>query len=153
MFPNATYSYSYLSSRLPSRQKGSMLVVAIFVLTVMFLLAAALINISQNEDKALTQEVWGTRALFAANSGADAALAQLFPLNGNEHSCNEVSENWSAPDVVGFANCAIEIGCQSFTADNVTQYRISSKAVCKSGSGSDQLRVSRQVEVLAKQEG
>ncbi len=126
-----------------------MLVIAIFVLTVMFLLAAALINISQHEDKALTQEVWGARALFTANSGADAALARLFPLDGSQGTC-EMSSVWTPPALVGFSSCHdVHLTCRAFTADTVTQYLIGSKAIC----GSGELRVSRQVEVLAKKEG
>jgi len=131
------------------RQAGSALVIGIFVITVMFLLAAALINIVEDADTGLTQEVWGTRALAAANSGADAALAQLFPLNAAANvipTCASVSSSWTPPDVVGFHACSVSLSCTSYAAGTVTQYRINSKAVCESGD----TRVSRQVEVEAR---
>ncbi|MGL4747118.1 MAG: MSHA biogenesis protein MshP [Shewanella sp.] len=131
------------------RQGGSALVIGIFVITVMFLLAAALINIVEDADTGLTQEVWGTRALAAANSGADAALAQLFPLNAAANvipTCASVSSSWTPPDVVGFHACSVSLSCTSYAAGAVTQYRINSKAVCESG----ETRVSRQVEVEAR---
>lgn len=131
------------------RQDGSALVIGIFVITVMFLLAAALINIVEDADSGLTQEVWGTRALAAANSGADAALAQLFPLNAPANAtatCTSVANSWTPPDVVGFHACSVSLSCTSYAVGAVTQYRINSKAVCESGD----TRVSRQVEVEAR---
>ncbi len=126
-------------------QRGSALVIGIFVITVMFLLASALINIVKDADEGLTQEVWGTRALAAANSGADAALAQLFPLNGGAPSCQASSE-WTPPDVVGFHACSVTISCNAYSVGTLTQYRINSMAICESG----ETRVSRQVEVEAR---
>ena len=133
------------SHALPARQHGSALIIGVFVITVMFLLASALINIVQDGDTGLTQEVWGTRAFAAANSGADAALAQLFPLNGSVGICL-ASSSWTPPNVVGFHACRVELSCKAYAVDTVTQYLINSKAVCESG----EIRVSRQVEVEAR---
>ncbi|BFL82128.1 MSHA biogenesis protein MshP [Shewanella baltica] len=130
---------------LPARQRGSALIIGVFVITVMFLLASALINIVQDGDTGLTQEVWGTRAFAAANSGADAALAQLLPLNGSVGICL-ASSSWTPPNVVGFHACRVELSCKAYAVDTVTQYLINSKAVCESG----EIRVSRQVEVEAR---
>ena len=127
-------------------QHGSALVIGIFVITVMFLLAAALINIVQDSDEALTQEVWGARALGAANSGADAALAQLFPIAGGVSVC-AASSSWTPPNVVGFHACTVTLSCTPVAAGGQTQYRIMSHAVCESGG----MRVSRQVEVQARE--
>ena len=133
------------SYALPVRQRGSALIIGVFVITVMFLLASALINIVEDGDTGLTQEVWGTRAFAAANSGADAALAKLFPLNGNVGTCL-ASDVWTPPDVTGFHACSVTLTCTAYALDTVTQYRISSKAVCESG----ETRVSRKVEVEAR---
>ena len=130
---------------LPAQQRGSALIIGVFVITVMFLLASALINIVQDSDTALTQEVWGTRAFAAANSGADAALAQLFPLNGSVGICLATS-TWNPPNVTGFHACSVTLTCTAYAVDAVTQYRINSKAICESG----ETRVSRQVEVEAR---
>ena len=134
---------------LPARQRGSALIIGVFVITVMFLLASALINIVQDGDTGLTQEVWGTRAFAAANSGADAALAQLFPLNAAANAtatCTSVSNTWTPPAVVGFHACAVTVSCDVYKVGAVTQYLIKSTAVCESG----ETRVSRQVEVEAR---
>lgn len=128
-----------------SRQRGSVLIVGIFVITVMFLLAAALIRMVSDADEALTLEVWGARALASANSGADAAMAKLFPISGGAPVCNS-SDSWTPPAVVGFHGCVVNLSCNSFSAEGVTQYLVVSRAHCESGD----LRVSRSVEVSAR---
>lgn len=135
---------------LPVRQRGSALIIGVFVISVMFLLASALIKILEDGDTGLTQEVWGTRAFAAANSGADAALAQLFPLAaavGDVPACSSVSSTWkNMPNVTGFHACSVSLTCTEYKVGAVTQYRINSTAVCESGD----TRVSRQVEVEAR---
>ncbi|WP_418357970.1 MULTISPECIES: MSHA biogenesis protein MshP [Shewanella] len=138
-------------------QRGSALIIGIFVLTVLFLVAASLIRIVGDADESVNVEVWGTRALFSANSGADAALAQLFPLNGSLANCSNVSPTWTAPaNALGFYSCSVTTSCNAATVGSVIQYRISSLAICQTGdcsgggSTSTCLRVSRQVEVEAR---
>ncbi|MEZ8186636.1 MSHA biogenesis protein MshP [Shewanella sp. 5S214] len=148
----------YPKLKLPQHsQQGSALIIGIFVLTVMFLLAASLIRIVGDADESVNMEVWGTRALFSANSGADAALSQLFPLSGVNGSCSNVSSTWSPPTGGnGFHNCTVLVNCNATTVASITQYRINSLAVCETGNcagnsdSSTCLRVSRQVEVEAR---
>jgi MSHA biogenesis protein MshP len=149
MFPNHKLTHH--------SQRGSALIIGIFVLTVMFLVAASLIRIVGDADESVNMEVWGTRALFSANSGADAALAQLFPLSGSAATCTDVASTWSPPNnAVGFHSCTVNISCNAASTSGVTQYRINSLAVCETGdcagdsSSSTCLRVSRQVEVEAR---
>ncbi|MGX9461958.1 MSHA biogenesis protein MshP [Shewanella sp. A14] len=137
-------------------QQGSALIIGVFVLTVMFLIAASLIRIVGDADESVNMEVWGTRALFSANSGADAALAELFPVNGSVANCADVNTTWVSPAGLGFYNCSVSITCNIATVGSVNQYRINSLAVCETGncagtaSSSTCLRVSRQVEVEAR---
>ena len=138
-------------------QGGSALIIGIFVLVVMFLLAASLIRIVGDADESVNMEVWGTRALFSANSGADAALAELFPVNGTSATCANVSPTWTPPiGGNGFHNCSVSITCNVATVGSVVQYRINSSAICETGNcagnadSSTCLRVSRQVEVEAR---
>jgi MSHA biogenesis protein MshP len=146
----------FLKLSIKSHQQGSALVIGIFVLIVMFLLAASLLRIVDDSDASISMEVWGARALNSANSGADASLGQLFPLNGATASCINVSSTWIPPaNAVGFHGCSVTITCNSATVSSLTQYRISSKAVCETGacganSSTDCLRVQRQVEVEAR---
>ncbi|WP_133405671.1 MSHA biogenesis protein MshP [Parashewanella tropica] len=129
-----------------TKQRGSMLVLGIFILTVMFLLAATLIKVSQNEDQAITIEVQGARALFAANSAIDSGLARLFPVNGGSASCNLTNPDWINSDPA-LAACDVTWSCQRFNVPAVgTQYKLTAKAKCGNGEN----RVSRTVEVMAR---
>ncbi|MGS0682583.1 MSHA biogenesis protein MshP [Shewanella sp. 125m-7] len=150
-----------------SRQRGSALVIGVFIITVMFLLAATLINVLDDADQDISLEVWGTRAFAAANTGADSALATLFPVDGSNGSCNTQAP-WNTPwhigtatGLVGFNGCSVVMTCSAITTNlaqnNMTQYLITSTATCSTGqcdSGTDSdvscIRVSRQVEVEAR---
>lgn len=137
--------------------------IGVFIITVMFLLAATLINVLDDADQEISLEVWGTRAFAAANSGADRALAALFPVDGSAGSCPPQT-TWNigtATGLVGFNGCSVVMTCSSVTTNlpqnNMTQYLITSTATCSTGqcdSGSDSdascIRVSRQVEVEAR---
>lgn len=137
-----------------AKQQGSALVIGIFVITVMFLMSAALINVLEDADEQVNLEVWGTRALFAANSGADSALAQLFPLDGSGASCDNVSASWAPPTAPGFHQCSVVLTCTPTTVASITRFLITSASTCVTGncSGDDSncLRVNRQVEVEAR---
>ncbi|WP_179025801.1 MSHA biogenesis protein MshP [Shewanella sp. Scap07] len=154
-------SHSYQRSRLSRSQamtkvrgqRGSALVIGIFIITVMFLMSATLINVVRDADEQVNLEVWGTRALAAANSGADFALSQLLPIDGSTGAC-ALNQTWTPPNEVGFANCSVTYSCVVQNFDSQTQYRITSRASCESSgcaSGAeDCLRVSREVEVQAR---
>jgi MSHA biogenesis protein MshP len=144
-----SHKMPYVSNKttMARKQRGSALVMAVFVITVMFLLAAALINMATDGDDGFNQEVWGTRALATANSGADAALARLFPLAGGVSDCAAVTTPaWTPPASVGFSGCRVTLECFSYSVGTQTQYRITSEALCELGN----MRVRRQVEVEAR---
>lgn len=152
-----------LSGNYRAKQRGSALVIGVFIITVMFLLAAALINVLNDADQQISVEVWGTRAFAAANSGADRSLATLFPLDGSNGSC-DASVTWDIgtdTGLVGFHGCTVRMACSTVTVNlprnNMTQYLITSTATCSSGecnagveSDASCIRVSRQVEVEAR---
>lgn len=148
-----------------TRQRGSALVIGVFIITVMFLLAATLINVLNDADQQISVEVWGTRAFAAANSGADKSLATLFPVNGTNGNC-ATETSWdigSDTGLVGFHGCKVLMECSKVETTypapqaNMTQYLITSTATCSTGecdsgvgSESSCIRVSRQVEVEAR---
>lgn len=63
-----------------SRQRGSVLMVAIFVITVMAVMAAALIRIDWSGQDTTTREILASRAWYAAHSGNEYMMSKLFPL-------------------------------------------------------------------------
>ncbi len=126
------------------RQHGFSLPIAIFILVIMSLIAAAAVSIMQSGMTGVSNEVLSTRAFYAAESGAQAAMNQLFPLNGAAANCpaNYSSINHSS---TGLANCTSSAQCSSQTIASKTYYTITSTGVCSAGD----LAATRQVQVLA----
>ena len=168
MFPNPSQNRMKHTLQQPlAKQRGSALIIGVFIITVMFLLAATLINVLDDADQQISLEVWGTRAFAAANSGADRALAELFPVDQvgvGTCNANPTGVPWNIgtdTGLVGFHGCSVIINCNAVTTTtlpiNMTQYLITSTATCStgqcdSGSNSDAscIRVNRTVEVEAR---
>lgn len=132
MFPNIRRDRS---NRLrPGKQRGSMLVMAIFVLTVLSLLGMAMIQILSDGNRSIVYEVYGARAFNAANSGAERALGLLFPPGGGNGSCPAPTP-FSLASQVAFHGCTIKVKCQTFdiTETGFRHYRLESAASCDAG--------------------
>ncbi len=135
-----------------SRQRGSALVVSLFIITVMGAFAAAMIRIDWSGQDTTAREVFSTRAWYAAHSGNEIVLSKLFPLGqavSDPAACiNYKDEN--ALDAGLFSCQLLEVECtKSSYQDNGTEafkYRLVSKAIC----GTGQYSTTRKQEVWAK---
>ena len=84
-----------------STQKGSALVIAIFIIIVLSALGAALVNMLDSSQEGVAYEVLGTRAYTAAQSGLQWQLSETFPLGSNAISCkNQADINSLTPNFV-----------------------------------------------------
>ena len=159
MFPN----HSLVNRK---RQQGSALAIAVFVVVVMTMLTVAISrNISASSDQSV-QEVLGTRALMAAESGNEIALSALFPIATGAPAvatdCSAVNRSIQYfNNTPGLANCVVTTtSCDEQTNGSDTYFRIQSRGVCKASlqnnaadgncNNTDQVCVSRQLEVEAK---
>lgn len=142
----------YLNRR-PHHQRGSMLVMSLFVILVVAFLGASLVNLISSASQTTIYEVLGARARFAADSGVQKLASSSFPLNSSIQDCNQtISNPVSFSNTAGFANCSYTARC---TTKDITvkgtghnYYRFSSTGVCQSGD----VWVSRTVSVDAFQE-
>ncbi len=130
-------------------QKGSALVIAIFVIVVMSLLGSALVRMLNAEAETIAYEVLGTRAFQAAQTGLQVKLSELFPLGGTSGSCDaDVNVNLSV--IEGLENCDVERAeCSIDTpipVDGITYYTIISEGQCDFGG----VITSRTLEVKAR---
>ncbi|MFT4925607.1 MAG: MSHA biogenesis protein MshP [Phenylobacterium sp.] len=129
-----------------AKQRGSMLVIAVFILTVMMLIATTMMDVLSDSANAVAYEVYGTRALSAANSGAELAMQQIFPYDGaaipvvcpvaaNYDATVEFALNLSGSNHTGFTDCTVAVQCLQFEVAETgyTHYRIESTATCGSG--------------------
>ena len=128
-------------------QQGSMLIIAIFIITVMVFLAVALQDVFDKAAKSVAYEVFGARALNAANTGAEVALQKVFNLqsetplsfNGANPAVATLYLNSSAFKGVMF-NCEVVVSVEKFTVSDATyyydylHYRIESTATCVQGN-------------------
>lgn len=141
------------------QQRGSVLLVAIFTMIALGGLGIALLKISSSQQAITTREVLGARAFFAASSGTEWAMTQLFPLATNPLSL-PVANCSSKPIEIkfdtqlgetekGLAGCSALISCFIETSQGsvpMLQYRINSKGVC----GAGEFKVTRIQNVWAR---
>ena len=132
MFPKLaiTVIIKKKKSKIPSKQQGSALVIAIFIITVMTLLGAALVRMVSSNAETIAYEVIGTRAYQAAQAGAQRKLSELFPLNG-PRVCTGGGYDFSS--IQGLENCeAINVTCEEdATVDGVSYYTVTSTGQCE----------------------
>lgn len=116
------------------QQKGSAMVLAVFIMVIMTLLGAALVRMISSNAETIAFEVIGTRAYQAAQAGAQIKLGEMFPLLPNIGKClahdGDVKYDFSALN--GLENCkASKVDCvEGPTVDTITYYTITSTGQC-----------------------
>lgn len=134
-------------NRALNKQKGSALVIAIFIIVIMTLLGSALVKIISSNAETIAYEVIGTRAYQAAQIGSQKKMSQLFPLLPNNGEClGDVEYNFSS--IEGLENCkAVNVGCiEEATVNGVTYYTITSTGQCSVAG----VFTSRTIEISAR---
>ncbi|MGN5139067.1 pilus assembly PilX family protein [Aeromonas sp. 164P] len=123
----------------PNAQRGSALMIALFVIVIMSLLAATLGRLLVDSGDKHTLDVRGTRAFLAAQSGLEVALSRLFPLSpaSNSAFCLEVDkvdrlELNDAADPQIMTGCRASVSCKLVheTVSNTRSYRLVSEGAC-----------------------
>lgn len=142
-------------SRKNPKQRGSALVVAIFIIVVMSILAAVIARVLTTTSASSVDEVYGARAFHAANSGAQVFLTSLFPLGEDgaaNSACNSTIpvQDFTQSDTA-LKNCTAEVSCEfaEFSEYTLTHYRIISVGRCTVGDR----QYSREVILEAIDEG
>lgn len=124
-----------------SKQQGSSIVLALFVIIILTLLGSVLMRIISTSSETVSQEVLGTRAYMAANSAMQAELQLLFPFNGATGVCTanktHLLENL-AEDIPGLYDCDATTTCDNYypilvDPTAIQYYRLTSTGECGSG--------------------
>jgi MSHA biogenesis protein MshP len=140
------------SGFLGAKQRGSMLVIAVFVIIVFSLLGLTLTRMLASSSDAIIHEVYGLRALSAARTGVEQAISAAFPLAPEAPSCNAAPVapvNFNS-NIKGLENCSYVAGCEAITVTDgatYTYYRFESTGSCLVG----EILVSRRISVDALQ--
>lgn len=140
-----------------SSQKGSALVIAVFISVVILLLVVALSKLLIASSEGVSYEVQGTRSFFAAQSGIEYALIELFPLASATvtSSCPGSLQNGELPDLMlepsinfnteGLRNCSVHISCQVRLSgvNEISHFWLTSTGRC----GADGVQTSRTIQM------
>jgi MSHA biogenesis protein MshP len=130
-----------------AKQKGSAIVIAIFVIVVMALLAAGLVKILASTAESVAYEVIGTRAYAAAQTGAQWQLLEVFPHDTDaKTACPTPNTEPDFSNVEGLKNCTASVNCDDEEFDGTTYYVITSTGQCSVGG----VITSRTVEIEAR---
>lgn len=129
------------------RQAGFGLPAAIFVITVLALVIAAMSSLLSSSARTVSLQVQSHRAFYSAESGLQLALNLLLPPGGSAARSCSVSPFYSQTfSVTGLNGCSVSVACRSITDSGDTFYTLSSQGRC--GSGDDQ--AVRTLEVMVQ---
>lgn len=120
----------------PNKQTGGVLIIAIFIIVVLSLLGASMLNLQQTSAKQGIYDVYATRASFAAYSANEVAMLTVFKNKKNtEEASICLGEMEKVPVVLpqkisGFANCQAYYTCQLTDSKVGHVYTLVSAAFC-----------------------
>ena len=113
-----------------SAEKGSALVMVIFIMVVLALLLAALAYITAQSNQNSAYQIASTRAYWAAQSGAEWGTYQIAPATGSA-----ASQCFSPAIIPGLGGCSATVTCSSSaTVASTTSYQITSQGACPAGN-------------------
>ncbi|MGJ8691083.1 MAG: hypothetical protein ACSHW0_01230 [Thalassotalea sp.] len=146
---------SFRAIKTKRRANGSALMIALFVIVVMALLGAAILNMQRTSSESIAQEVLGTRALAAARTGMQIQLQKLFPLKAVSGNCPNTTYIYDLAAIAGLPNCQAAASCTNYaTHDGIAYYRLVSTSTCGSGDmksdSSNIVLSSRTIQVEAR---
>lgn len=117
------------------QQQGSMLVIALFIIVVISLLAASLSRILSSTADSVANEVYSSKAYYAAESGMEFGIYRVLRTT---QTCADFPGTTDIPFAiggeVGLENCSITISCQTIPVDvNTNQFYLRSTGICDGG--------------------
>lgn len=137
--------------RSPQYQRGIGVPAAVFVITILALLAVAINELVSENSETFQEEVLLTRAFYAAESGAGFALNALFPPEEFPRYQSEITNNAicdAGPreytlTAEGLNACEISVTCVvDAVVDGVEYYTITSAGTCSDVTRTVQVRTS-----------
>ena len=114
--------------------QGFGLPAAIFIITVLSMIVAAISSLGESSSVAFGQDINSIKAFYAAESGAEIGLARRFAVTGASAGCTaNIYANSSG--LTGLNGCTVTVDCSSVLVDGIDYYTLISTATC--GNGSD----------------
>jgi MSHA biogenesis protein MshP len=128
------------------RQCGVGLATALFVITIMALLAVLIVQLVRMNAQTTEEEILLLRAFYAAQSGVEYGLNHAFPPDGTPTACPTASAPMPMTfpletiDVAGLDRCTFDVSCSALTVDSTSYYTIRSTGTCQDVSRTVQVR-------------
>jgi MSHA biogenesis protein MshP len=121
------------------------LATALFVITIMGLLAVLILQLVRNNAETTQEEIKLIRAFYAAQTGAEYGLNRAFPPDGSPSACPAVNNTASTfplatLDVDGLYRCSFAVECSTLIVDSANYYTIRSTGTCDDVSRTVQVR-------------
>lgn len=128
-------------------QSGFGLPMALFVITILGVVIATMFSVQEDSSASGALQVNAHRALFAAESGAEASLNLLLPPDGSPGRACSTSPFYSHSFTVsGLRYCSVTVSCSSITVNSDNYYSLTSTGQCGSNANAAQ----RVLEVRAQ---
>jgi MSHA biogenesis protein MshP len=120
------------------KQKGLGLPVAIFVVTIMSIIAVAINRINEASSQSYSQNVLSSRAFYAAESGAQLKAQSVLVTTPCDCGSTDVVYDYA---VEGLSQCSAETICTSFIANGETYCTVKSIGSCDSSNAQRTIEV------------
>ncbi len=140
----------------PTRQRGFLLPLALFIVVVMGLSALVLTQLGSTQNHSRLLEFMNVQAFYAAESGAGRGMQVLFfpdasTRQGVDSRCAALSATYSYTGVTGLSACTVNVSCSCVYGNNsacapgtaanylptssplTSYYRVISQASCGTG--------------------
>ncbi len=124
------------------QQRGSALLLAVFVLLLSAAVLWALLQLTAGSSTGLVYEVQGQRSYQLAKAHLEYALVQLYPLNGSAQQCSVLTAPAAGLYSGDWQGCSSQLQCSEASIDGQRWFYLVSTGSCGSGD----LTTSRIVE-------
>ena len=128
-----------MKKHLAYHQRGLGIATALFVITVMALLAVMIFQLIRNNAETTGEEILLNRAFYAAETGVQFGLNALFPPDGGGGMCAPTPDTYEL-EAPGLEACEAEVSCTAVDVDDVDYYTVTSKGTCGEVSRTIQVR-------------
>lgn len=124
------------------KQKGLGLATALFVITVMALLAVVIAQLVANNAETTQEEVELVRSFYTAESGVQFGMNELFPPDGSAGAdcAADFPIDYSGFVDGGLTNCDAHVQCDSVTVSSTEYFTITSTGTCNDVDRTIQVR-------------
>lgn len=127
-----------------NKQQGLGLASALFVITVMALLAVLITQLIRSNAESIGEELNLMRSYFAAQSGVEYGLNRAFPPDGDPSWCPAVTDSTTFVPLEftadGLASCTADIECATLRVTGKNYYTLTVTGTCGGVSRTLQVR-------------